>query len=216
MIERGLFLTFEGLDGSGKTTQKRLFAGRLRAAGRTVIETVEPGGTKIGGAIRSTLLNPEHSMMGATAELLLYFAARAQNVDEVLEPALARGEIVISDRWTDSTMAYQGWGRGLGEEVVRKLDDIACRGRKPDATFWIDLPLEASLRRARSRNVETANGETRMDEQHQRFYELVEAGYRHIAEVEPDRVLRIDGGGSPEEVQDRLWAAWLAWMARHV
>lgn len=216
MTSAGYFVTFEGLDGSGKTTQLRLFAAALRAQGRTVIETVEPGGTVVGASIRATLLNPEHSMMSSTAEMLLYFAARAQNVDEILEPALARGEIVISDRWTDSTLAYQGWGRGLGEAIVQQLDGIACRGRKPHATIWIDVPLEASLRRARSRNTETANDQTRMDDQHQRFYELVEEGYRHIAAAEPGRVLRIDGRGTVEEVHQRVWTAWLEWVARHV
>jgi dTMP kinase len=216
MTERGYFLTFEGLDGSGKTTQMHRFAERLRAEGRTVILTVEPGGTRIGSTIRATLLNPEHSMMSPTAEMLLYFAARAQNVDEVLEPALMRGEVVISDRWTDSTLAYQGWGRGLGEEMVASLDRIACRGRKPDATFWIEAPLETSLGRARSRNVETASRETRMDDQHQRFYELVEQGYRHLAESEPGRVLRIDGRGSVDEVGERVWEAWEIWVARNV
>jgi dTMP kinase len=216
MTERGYFLTFEGLDGSGKTTQMRRFAERLRAEGRTVILTVEPGGTRVGSAIRAALLNPEHSMMSPTAEMLLYFAARAQNVDEVLEPALGRGEVVISDRWTDSTLAYQGWGRGLGEEMVANLDRVACRGRKPHATFWIDVPLEKSLGRARGRNVETASQETRMDDQHQRFYELVEEGYRHLAASEPERVLRVDGDGTLEEVEARVWAAWESWVARNV
>src|SRR5262245_26548576 len=145
---RGLFLTFEGLDGSGKTTQMRLLAARLREAGETVIETVEPGGTAIGGAIRRILLDPANDHLSSTAEMLLYFAARAQNVDEILTPATARGEIVISDRWTDSTWAYQAFGRGLGVDVVRHLDRIACRGRKPDITFLIDIDLETGLRRA--------------------------------------------------------------------
>jgi dTMP kinase len=130
MTERGLFVTFEGVDGSGKSTQLRRLAAALRARGERVVETVEPGGTAVGAQIRSILLDPANAMLGARAELLLYFAARAQNVDEILEPAIARGDIVLSDRWTDSTLAYQGWGRGLGEEVVEALDRIACRGRQ--------------------------------------------------------------------------------------
>jgi dTMP kinase len=213
---RGLFITFEGLDGSGKTTQMRRFAERLRAAGRTVVETVEPGGTAVGSAIRAILLDPRHHGMASEAEMLLYFAARAQNVQEILEPALKRGDVVISDRWTDSTLAYQGYGRGLGAGVVEELDRYACRGRRPDVTFWIDAPLEASLERARARNAAVEETQTRMDEQEQAFYERVECGYRALAEGEPERVVRVDGAGTPEEVEARVWQAWRKWEARHV
>jgi len=214
---RGLFLTFEGLDGSGKTTQMRLLAARLRDAGETVIETVEPGGTAIGGDIRRILLDPANNHLSATAEMLLYFAARAQNVDEILTPATARGEIVISDRWTDSTWAYQGFGRGLGVDVVRHLDRIACRGRKPDVTFWIDIDLETGLQRARHRNRETAAlDESRMDEQSRAFYERVFEGYQALAAEEPERVIRIDGRGTIEEAAARVWAAYEKFRGCHV
>lgn len=213
---RGLFLTFEGLDGCGKTTQMRLLARHLRAAGETVIETVEPGGTDIGRAIRRILLDPRNQHLSAAAEMLLYFAARAQNVDEILTPAIGRGEIVVSDRWTDSTWAYQGFGRGLGTEVVQSLDRIACRGRRPDLTFWMDIDLETSLERARSRNRDQAAEETRMDDQERAFFERVLQGYQALAEAEPDRVVRVDGRGTVEEVAARVAAAYDGFRSRHV
>jgi len=212
---RGLFLTFEGLDGCGKTTQMRLLAGRLRDAGERVVETVEPGGTAIGSQIRRILLDPANAALDSRAEMLLYFAARAQNVSEILVPALERGEMVISDRWTDSTWAYQGFGRNLGTAIVQDLDAIACRGRKPDLTFWIDIDLEASLSRARSRNRDEAATDTRMDDQSRAFFERVLKGYRTLAEREPERVVRIDGSGVPEAVAERVWRAFEAMRSSH-
>jgi dTMP kinase len=213
---RGHFVTFEGLDGSGKTTQMRRLAEYLREHGTVVIETVEPGGTTIGKAIRRILLDPAHDHMGSIAEMLLYFAARAQNVHEVLEPALLRGVTVLSDRWTDSTFAYQGHGRQLGERIVADLDAIACRGRKPDLTLWIDVELETSLHRARSRNTQESAEGTRMDEQSRIFYERVLQGYRVLAEREPDRFVRVDGNGTVDEVAGRVKAAYAPLAGRHV
>lgn len=214
---RGYFITFEGLDGSGKSTQMRLFAERLRQTGHKVVETAEPGGTRIGGGIRSILLNPENSDLSPTAEMLLYFAARAQNVDELLLPALERGEVVLSDRWTDSTYAYQGHGRRLGTEVVVALDRVACRGHDPDMTVWVDIDLDAGLRRARSRNVETgAAAESRMDEQEYDFYARVREGYMELERLHPERVRRVDGSGTPEEVAERVWAVWRGFAETHV
>jgi dTMP kinase len=212
----GLFLTFEGLDGCGKTTQMRLLAERLRAQGETVIETVEPGGTEIGRAIRRILLDPSNHAMGPTAEMLLYFAARAQNVDEVLTPAIARGHIVLSDRWTDSTWAYQGFGRHLGTDVVEALDRIACRGRRPDLTVWVDVDLETSLARARRRNLDEAARDTRMDDQSRAFYERVLEGYRALATAEPQRLVRVDGRGAVDDVAARVSAAFDLFRSRHV
>jgi dTMP kinase len=213
----GFFITFEGADGSGKSTQMRLFAGRLRQAGYAVVETAEPGGTRIGGAIRAILLNPENQDLSARAELLLYFAARAQNVDELLLPALERGAIVLSDRWTDSTYAYQGHGRSLGTDVVTDLDRVACRGHQPDLTIWVDIDLETGLDRARARNVETgAAAESRMDEQARDFYARVRQGYVELARLEPQRVRRVDGEGLPEEVAERVWAEWRRFVEAHV
>ena len=134
MAKRGAFITFEGMDGSGKTTQLRRLAARLRGRGRTVVETAEPGGTPIGVQIRRVLLDSANRELCPNAELLLYFASRAQNVDQCILPALERGEIVLADRFTDSSLVYQGYGRGLGSENVLALDRIACRGLKPDLT----------------------------------------------------------------------------------
>lgn len=215
MTRRGLFLTFEGLDGSGKTTQLRLLAQRLRASGETVIETVEPGGTRIGGDIRRILLDPANDNLSSTAELLLYFAARAQNVDEIVTPATARGEIVISDRWTDSTWAYQGFGRELGVDVVRSLDAIACRGRRPDLTLWIDVELETCLRRTKARN-DQAEAADRMDAQSRLFYERVLRGYQALHAEEPGRVLRVDGQGDAQHVAERVALAFDSFRSQHV
>jgi dTMP kinase len=209
----GCFVTFEGVDGSGKTTQMRRLAARLRAAGREVIETVEPGGTAVGMAIRRILLDPANSNLGSIAEMLLYFAARAQNVHEILLPALERGAVVLSDRWTDSTYAYQGHGRGLGTGVVAELDSIACQAQRPHLTIWIDVELETSLQRARHRNAECAASDTRMDEQSRVFYERVVEGYRMLAGSEPERFQRVDGNGTLEEVERRVNELWERWEA---
>jgi dTMP kinase len=212
---RGLFLTFEGLDGCGKTTQMRLLARRLRETGERVVETVEPGGTAIGSQIRRILLDPANAGLDSRAEMLLYFAARAQNVSEILVPALERGEVVISDRWTDSTWAYQGFGRDLGTSIVQDLDGIACRGRRPDLTFWIDIDLETSLSRARSRNRDQAATDTRMDDQSRAFFERVLEGYRTLAEREPGRVVRVDGSGDHQTVAKRVWQAFEVMRSSH-
>src|SRR5580698_3021957 len=154
--ERGLFITFEGPDGSGKSTQARMLAERLRREGHDVLESVEPGGTPIGREIRRILLDPANRELTPTAELLLMFAARAQNVEQWILPALAEGKIVISDRFTDSSIAYQGAGRGLGRGTVLELDGIACQGLVPDLTLCIDIDSETGLARAQSRGgVET-------------------------------------------------------------
>jgi dTMP kinase len=215
----GLLLTFEGLDGSGKTTQMHALAARLREEGQAVLETVEPGGTAIGANIRQILLDPASQGLSATAELLLYFAARAQNIDECIEPALLKGTIVLSDRFTDSTIAYQGGGRELGEDVVLLLDRIACRGRKPDLTFWVDIDRTASLERARARNRKQPPGglaQTRMDDQAAAFYERVQIAYERLRQREPERIRRIEGSGSVAEVASRVWREFSDFRARRV
>ena len=208
MTERGgLFITFEGMDGCGKTTQMRRFAERLRAAGHRVLETIEPGGTLIGQAIRRILLDPAHQELSATAELLLYFASRAQNVDQQIVPALARGEIVVCDRFTDSTLVYQGVGRGLGSEVVLALDKIACRGLIPHVTIYLDIDMETSLARAKARNQAGSANESRLDDESLDFHRRVREGYRQLAAREGDRFRVIDGRGSMDNVADAVWAA---------
>jgi dTMP kinase len=203
---RGLFLTFEGLDGSGKTTQMRRLAARLRASGEDVVELAEPGTTEIGKKIRGILLDPAHEMLSPVAEMLLYFAARAQTVDEILRPALEAGKTVLSDRWTDSTRAYQGFGRGLGLEWIDALDRIACRGIEPDLTVLVEIGVDDGLGRARARNAGEAARETRMDEQSRAFYERVVEGYRQLAE-RCSRIVPVDGRGAEDEVETRVWSA---------
>jgi len=202
---RGLFINFEGMDGCGKTTQMKRLAARLRESGREVVETVEPGGTRIGNQIRAILLDPGNQEMFPTAEMLLYFAARAQNVDEIIVPALKQGKIVLSDRFTDSTMAYQGLGRGLGEDVVNSLDAVACRGLKPDLTILVDIDLETSLDRARARNREKSNAD-RMDEQSAEFHDRVRASYLKMAAREPRRFRVIDGRADVDTVAEAIWS----------
>jgi dTMP kinase len=202
---RGLFITFEGGEGSGKSTQIRLLAERLRRAGREVVETVEPGGTRIGAQIRRILLDPANQDLRAMPEMLLYFASRAQNLEEVIEPALARGAVVLADRYTDSTMAYQGIARGLGEDAVRDLHRIACHGRDPDLTLLIDIDAGAGLRRTAVRNRETQSTETRFDDEAAEFHCRVRAGYLRMAAREPERFRVVDGNANVETVASAVW-----------
>lgn len=205
----GYFITFEGLDGCGKTTQMSLLAKRLRAAGRAVLESYEPGGTRIGSQVRRILLDSANHELCPTAELLLYFACRAQNVEEAILPALRRGEIVLSDRFTDSTLVYQGVGRGLGKQVVLTLDQIACKGLVPDLTLLLDIDLGTSLARARSRNAAScqtgAPAETRMDDQDLAFHRKVQQAYAELAAEHPERIAVIDARAAIEEIAERIW-----------
>ena len=203
--KRGIFITFEGPDGSGKSTQLRILAARLRAGGRTVVETVEPGGTPIGTQIRRVLLDSKNLEMRPTTELLLMFAARAQNVDETILPALSRGEIVLSDRFTDSSLVYQGAARGLGADVVYEVDRIACRGLVPDLTIVVDIETDLGLARAHGRNQKTQDVETRIDEQAVGFHRKVREAYLQLAADEPNRVKLVDGSRSEDIVGKDVW-----------
>jgi dTMP kinase len=203
---RGIFITFEGMDGSGKTTQMHRLAERLRSLGRTVMETVEPGGPPIAQKIRRILLDSANRELSPTTEVLLYFASRAQNVDQWILPALARGEIVLSDRFTDSSLVYQGVGRGLGIDTVNDLDRIACRGLKPDLTILVDVDAEASLARAWARNEAQPHCETRMDDQAIEFHRKVYQAYHALAAAEPDRVKVVDGSAEMDEIEREVWS----------
>jgi dTMP kinase len=203
--KQGLFITFEGMDGSGKTTQMHRLADRLREMGRTVIETVEPGGPRIAMMIRRILLDSANQELSPRAELLLYFASRAQNVDEVIRPALERGEIVLSDRFTDSSLVYQGYGRGLGAEAVAALDRVACGGLKPDLTILVDVDAESSLARARARNEAEPHCETRMDDQSLDFHRTVYRAYHELAEAEPERVKVVNGRADIDTIERGVW-----------
>ncbi len=198
---RGLFVTFEGPDGSGKSTQARMLVARLRHQGRDVLESVEPGGTPIGQQIRRILLDPANKELTATTELLLMFAARAQNVEQWILPALAQGKIVVSDRFTDSSIAYQGAGRGLGWEKVLEVDGIACQGLVPDLTLCIDIDSETGLARAQSRG----GLETRLEEQAIEFHKRAREAYHQLALREPRRFRLIDGNGTPDAIAAKVW-----------
>jgi dTMP kinase len=206
-MNRGIFITFEGIDGSGKTTQLRLLADRLRQTGRDVVEAVEPGGTGIGNQIRAIVLDGRNTRLTPRAELLLYFASRAQNVAQVIRPALAAGKTVLCDRFTDSTLVYQGYGRGLGAAVVMSLHEIACEGLQPDLTVFVDIDLDESLARARGRNVTASSSETRLDDESREFHKVVRDAYLALAAREAHRFLVIDGAASIEVVADRVWKA---------
>ena len=207
MTARGRFITFEGPEGSGKSTQLRLLGERLRKAGLEVLETQEPGGTPIGIQIRHVLLDAKNRELCPTTELLLMFASRAQNVDQLILPALSTGRIVLSDRFTDSTLVYQGVGRGLGADVVYELDRIACRGLVPDLTLVFDIDAETGLARARSRNARTEDSETRIEELDVGFHRRVRDAYRQLAADEPKRIRLIDGSQTREAVAEQVWSA---------
>ena len=202
---RGIFITFEGMDGSGKTTQMQRLAHRLRTAGRTVLVTTEPGGPPIAQKIRRIILDAANPEISPVAEVLLYFASRAQNVDEWIRPALDRGDIVISDRFTDSSQVYQGVGRGLGIDTIQALDRIACRGLKPDLTILVDVDAESSLARARARNAAEPHPETRMDDQSMDFHLKVHEAYHALAAAEPQRVKIVDGHAPIDELERAIW-----------
>jgi dTMP kinase len=211
---RGFFITFEGPDGSGKSTQARLLAERLREIGRSVLESVEPGGTPIGQQIRRILLDPTNQELTPTAELLLMFAARAQNVEQWILPALEQGQIVISDRFTDSSIAYQGSGRGLGWDKVLELDSVACHGLKPDLTLCIDIDTETGLARALGRGRAEGAAELRFEEQDIEFHHKVRAAYHELARREPQRFRLVDGSGTREAVAARVSHEFDAFVAR--
>ncbi len=211
---RGVFITFEGPDGSGKSTQARVLAERLRRENHKVVETFEPGGTVIGQQIRRILLDSANAEIRPTAELLLMFAARAQNVEQCILPALAAGSIVISDRFTDSSIAYQGAGRGLGTEIVLELDRIACQGLVPDLTLCIDVDSETGLARALDRNDKERRDESRLEDQGIGFHQHVRAAYHETARREPKRFRLIDGSATREAIAEKVWTEVLPLLER--
>lgn len=195
MSSRGLFITFEGIDGCGKSTQARLIAAALEAAGHDVLRLREPGGVKISEQIRAILLDPANAEMGDVCELLLYEAARAQLVHQVIRPALAAGKTVVCDRFYDSTTAYQAFADGLDRNMVSQANELAVDGCRPDLTLVFDLPVEDALRRRSGREAED-----RLELKGLEFQERVAAGFRAVAADEPDRVKLIDAGESIAEV----------------
>ncbi len=210
MIRRaapGLFLSLEGSDGSGKSTQMRFLVERLRSEGFTVVENQEPGATHIGRQIRRILLDPAHQEMAGMTELLLMFASRAQAAAEIIRPALERGDIVVSDRFTDSTLAYQGEGRGIGFDRVLAAHKLALGDLLPDLTICLTVDVATGLERARQRNSSNDGqaSEARLDRQSLEFHQRVAEGYRKIARLEPQRFRLVAGEGEPEIVAERVW-----------
>jgi dTMP kinase len=191
----GVFITFEGLDGCGKSTQMERLAQALRAEGHDVVTTREPGGTPTGEKIRSVLLDSGTRQLSPFAELALMFAARAQHIEELILPALAAGKVVLSDRFTDSSEAYQGGGRELGSDPVLALHELLCGGLQPDLTILMDSDVAASVARARRRNAATsANGhdENRFERESRAFFSRVHAAYHSIAKRETGRVVTVN------------------------
>lgn len=210
MSRRGKFITFEGLDGTGKSTQMRKLAGVLRAAGHKVVETREPGGTFTGEKIRKVLLDSSTAGLAPLAEMALMFASRAQHIAEVIEPGLAAGSIVLCDRFTDSTEAYQGSGRKLGNKPVLELHRVLCGNLQPDLTILMDSNPAASLTRARRRNERArksaahSHDENRFEQETGAFFARVREGYAAIARREPGRMVMVDARGTPAETHQKI------------
>ncbi|OGW38972.1 MAG: dTMP kinase [Nitrospirae bacterium GWD2_57_9] len=204
---KGLFITFEGIEGSGKSTQILLLANYLKARNQPVTLTREPGGTAIGDQVRRILLDPGNTMLVPAAELLLYAASRAQHLEELILPELAAGSTVLCDRFSDATIAYQGYGRGLDLETIRSLDRIVTKGMTPDLTILLDIDTAQGLSRARGRNSSRGlETEARFENEEISFHERVRRGYRALADAAPDRYRLMDASPRPDEIQNRIRA----------
>lgn len=201
---RGRFITLEGGEGAGKSTQLERLAEALRHRGLTVETTREPGGSPGAEAIRSLLLTGDQDRWSPQAEALLFAAARSDHVARTIQPALERGHWVLCDRFIDSSIAYQGFAGRLGEDVVRHLHAIGSRGLYPDRTLMLELPGDAAAERARSRD---SGGGDRIGTKASAYHDAVAAGFAHIARTETKRVRTVDASGAPEQVTSRLLAA---------
>lgn len=201
----GFFITFEGVEGSGKSTQAAHLVAALREAGAATLLTKEPGGTAIGDRIRAILLDPESVGMDGLTELFLYAASRRQHVVEKIRPALDAGTVVVCDRYTDATLAYQGFGRTLDLEMLRQINRWATDGLLPDLTLIFDIPEEVGLGRARARNAEqNLEAEGRFEAEDLRFHRRIREGYLALAKGEPARFAVVDANGTVEEVTRRM------------
>jgi dTMP kinase len=200
------FITFEGIEGSGKTTQIQILSNRLEEQGVDHLLTREPGGTPIGDRIRRLVLDPANTDITPPCELLLYAAARAQHLESVIRPALHDGRLVLCDRFVDATLAYQGYGRGLPLDLIRRLHALEVLALKPDLTVLFDLETATALERARGREAGRGTGETRFEQEDLAFHDRVRAGYLDLLRKEPTRFALVDARGTPEEVQTRVAA----------
>ncbi len=204
------FITFEGIDGSGKSTQLRMLASHLRLQGHEVIATREPGGTPLGLRVRDLVLDADEQV-DPLAELLLYAADRAQHVRALLRPALDSGHVVLSDRYADATVAYQGAGRGFPDETISAVVALATGGLKPDLTLIFDLPVEESQRRASQRS-DRGHKKDRLDAEDAAFHTRVRDAYQRIAAADPTRVRVIDASGSVQETQAQVMRAVMPFL----
>lgn len=207
---RGAFITLEGIDGCGKTTQAKTLAQRLRDYDFPVVETREPGGTKIGKALRGVLLDPASAAMIPSCELLLYLADRVQHLAEVIRPALAREDVVICDRFHDATVAYQHFGRGLDMSPMEALIAAEIATTAPALTLWLDCSVATAQQRIAHRSSQRDTAlprDGRLEQEDSRFHERVRTGYRALCEREPERIVRIDADRDADAVRDEIWNA---------
>jgi dTMP kinase len=203
-MSHGIFITLEGIDGTGKSTHARRLAAYLHKRGIATLVTREPGGTKVGEQIRRLLLNPKITRMSSLAELTLMYAAREQHLEEVVRPALARGHVVISDRYNDASFAYQGYGRMLGAKTVRDLDRVICGRTQPDLTLLLDLDPRTALGRARKRNTRQRMKHTRFENDGLKFQKRVRTGYLALARQQPRRMKLIDADRPVAAIQTEI------------
>ncbi len=202
---KSVFITFEGIEGSGKSTQIVLLANYLVSRKKGVTLTREPGGTEIGDQIRKILLDPANKTLDPRAELFLYAAARAQHLEELVRPDLEAGKIVLCDRYSDATLAYQGYGRGLDVDMIRALDRMATGGLRPDLTVLLDIDAAAGLSRARGRNNSRGlEAEARFENEDLAFHERVRQGYLALAKSEPARFRLVEAKAAPDDIQNRI------------
>ncbi len=203
-MSHGIFITLEGIDGTGKSTHARRLRNYLHKRGIATVLTREPGGTKVGEQIRRLLLNPKITRLSSLAELTLMYAAREQHLEEVVRPALARGQVVISDRYNDASFAYQGYGRMLGAQTVRSFDRIICGRTQPELTLLLDLDPQVALARARTRNTRHRVKNTRFENHGLKFQKRVRAGYLALAQKQRRRIKVIQADRSVAEIEAEI------------
>ena len=204
-MARGKFITFEGGEGCGKSTQVKRLKEALEREGIEVVLTREPGGTWLSEEIRHLIKDQTTDAPCDRSELLLFLAARAQLVKNVIRPALEAGKWVVSDRFSDSTLAYQGYGRGLPLEILRETNDFACEGLRPDLMLLLDVTPETARARMREREATTNTAADRIEMAGEDFHARLRAGFAELAKAEPERIVTIDANGSPDEVWESVW-----------
>lgn len=203
---RGKFITFEGGEGAGKSTQTRLLAGHLKGQGIDVLTTREPGGSPGAEAIRDLLVTGDPDRWDPTSEALLNFAARRDHVETIIKPALAKGTWVVSDRFSDSTTVYQGIAGKLGEDAITALEQLTLAGFKPDLTLVLDIPVDVGLARSRARHSASGSTEDRYENMGKDFHEVLRGGFQAVAKANPERCVMIDAGGEVADIEAAIKA----------